>query len=55
LVIRIDVGFGLDFTVHASVYGKVPFFPPGLVVVVVVVLHDPTPSHYAGGAFVRGA
>jgi hypothetical protein len=29
LVIRIDVGLGLDFTVHASVYGKVPFLPQG--------------------------
>jgi hypothetical protein len=35
------VVLGLDFTVHASVYGKVPFLPLGLVVVVDVVLHDP--------------
>jgi hypothetical protein len=28
LVVRIDSGFGLDFIVHASVYGKVSF-PPG--------------------------
>jgi hypothetical protein len=46
LVVRIDSGLGLDFIVHASVYGKVPP-PQELVVVVVVVdvvLHDPTPS-----------
>jgi hypothetical protein len=29
LVIRSDVRLGLDFTVHASVYGKVPFLPQG--------------------------
>jgi hypothetical protein len=51
LVVRLDVVLGLDFTVHASVYGKVPFLPQGLAVVVVVVvvvvvavLHDLTPS-----------
>jgi hypothetical protein len=30
LVIRSDVRVGLGFTVHASVYGKVPFLPQGL-------------------------
>ena len=46
MVVRFDVGLGLDFTVHTSVYNKVPVLPPGLVVVVDVVLHDPTPSHF---------
>jgi hypothetical protein len=49
LVVRFDVGPGLEFAVHASVYGKVPFLPQGwpvvvvVVVVVDVVIHDPTP------------
>jgi hypothetical protein len=46
LVIRVGARPNLDFAVHASVYGKVFSPPPGLVVAVVVVLHDPTPSHY---------
>ena len=45
-MVRFDAVLGLDFTVHATVYGKVPFLPQGLVVVV-VVLYDPTPSHYS--------
>jgi hypothetical protein len=45
LVVRIGSGLGLDFTVHASMYGKVPFLHPPKELVV-VVLHDPNPSHY---------
>jgi hypothetical protein len=44
LVIRVNARLDLDVTVHAGVYGKVQFSPPGLVVV--VVLHDTTPSQY---------
>jgi len=37
------------------VYGKVPLPPPGPVVVVVVaVLHDPTPSHHIARKTVIG-
>jgi hypothetical protein len=54
LVVRLDVVLGLDFTVHASVYGKVPFLPQGpmvvVVVVVVVALLDPPPSQYEAEA-----
>ena len=45
LVIRVDVGLGLDFTLHARMYGKAPLPSPRLVVVA-VVLHDATPSQY---------
>jgi hypothetical protein len=34
LVVRIDVGLGLDFTVHASVHGKVPFYSQGWLLLV---------------------
>jgi hypothetical protein len=47
LVVRRDAVLGLDFAVHAGVYGKVPFLPQGLVVVV-VVLHHQIPSQYLG-------
>jgi hypothetical protein len=52
LVVRLDVVLGLDFTVHAGVYSKVPFLPQEsmVVVVVVVVLHDPSPSQYEAEA-----
>jgi len=38
--------FPVKVLAHAGVYGKVPFLPPELVVVVDVVLHDPILSQY---------
>ena len=35
MVVRLDAVLGLDFTVHAGVYSKVPFLPQESMVVVV--------------------
>ena len=36
MVVRFDVGLGLDFTVHVSVYGKIPFLPQVLLLLLLL-------------------
>src|SRR5271155_1669892 len=45
LVVRFDVGLGLDFTVHASVYGKVPSLPRGWSLLLLMLSSTTRPLH----------